>query len=104
MPRRKKKSLPHPIVMQLAIIAKIDGRTPLELAKIDGISHEAWYSWLRGDRDPTFGKLITRANTLGKDLFLGDQINLKGPPSDQTTQHPGCNLAPTPRWPDHDRI
>lgn len=61
---------PHDIVLELAIRAKLQGRTQVDLEAEDGVSREAWRSWIHGRRDPGLRKLTRRAKTLGCKIII----------------------------------
>lgn len=61
---------PHPIVMHLEIVARMDPRTPKQLAAEDGISRQTWRSWTSGERSPGLDLLAIRAATLHHDIIL----------------------------------
>lgn len=73
MPRKRKQppsGRPHPIINELEIIARIQGRTLKELAAIDGISRQSWHGYATGRHSPLFDTLALRANTLECDLIV----------------------------------
>lgn len=61
---------PHPILNHLAIIADAEKRTQKDMTAEDGISREAWRSWLNGERSPGLDILARRAKTLGHKIVL----------------------------------
>lgn len=65
-------SRPDDIILRLAILAEMQNLTQLEMQKADGISIEAWRSWIKGRRDPGLRKLQIRAHTLKSKIILID--------------------------------
>lgn len=64
------KYRPHPIIMELAILAQFDPRTPQQLAEADGISRRTWSNWITGECSPSLDHLAVRAATLGRKIML----------------------------------
>lgn len=61
----------------MAIIAGIEQFTQKDMTAEDGISREAWRSWLNGERSPGLDILSRRAKTLGHKIVL---VPLNSPP------------------------
>jgi hypothetical protein len=62
--------LPHPIVVSLADIARLDPRTHEKLAEIDGISSATWRSWMTRTHSPGIALLSARAATFGYKIII----------------------------------
>lgn len=70
MPEQHNDYRPHPIITELAILAELEEKTQVELAKEDGVSPETWRSWLTGRRAPSLDRLAQRAATLRRKIVL----------------------------------
>lgn len=64
------KYRPHPIVLELAFLTRLDPRTHEELFLVDGISRQTSLAWEKGTKSPTIDHLAVRLETLGYQILI----------------------------------